>query len=144
MYKVKPTLRTIWGLAKSPELNLSDDDLHVIVASQTGKESLKELNAMEIATVVRALMGLKDMVKKPDKKVKPGGNEGTGYQRKKVYKLAQELGWEDKKRVDGLCRKMFGVDMLEWLNFKQCSKLIEAMKAMAARKKAADEVAESR
>ena len=29
---------------------------------------------------------------------------------------------------------MFGVDCLEWLNYQQCSKLIEALKSMTERK----------
>lgn len=138
MKKVVPTLRTIWGLAKSPELRLSDDGLHMIVANQTGKESLKELNTKEIDMVVRALRNLKDMNKKSQKRSKELGNQSTAFQRKKVFKLAEALGWNDKARVDGLCKKMFGVDIIEWLNYEQCSKIIEAMKAMVARNKAAE------
>ena len=67
------------------------------------------------------------------------GNPATGNQRKKVYKLTQELGWEKPARVNGLCMKMFKVSSVEWLNYQQCSKLIEALKSMAARKEKQDE-----
>lgn len=139
MNKSVPTLRTIWGLAKSPELRLSDDELYMIVANQTGKESLKELNAKEIGMVVRALRNLKDMSKKSEVRSKEYGNQSTAFQRKKVFKLAESLGWDDKARVDGLCKKMFGVDIIEWLNYEQCGKIIEALKAMVTRKNAAKE-----
>ena len=34
-----------------------------------------------------------------------------------------------------MCRKMFGVGAVEWLDYQQCSKLIEALKSMAKRQK---------
>ena len=61
------------------------------------------------------------------------GNTGTANQRRKIYKLAEALGWEKPARVDGMCRKMFGVACVEWLDYQQCSKLIEALKAMSER-----------
>ena len=94
-------IRKLWGIAKSPELRLSDEDLHLVVQEHTGKDSIN--------------------------------------QRKKVYKLTQELGWEKPARVNGLCMKMFKVSSVEWLNYQQCSKLIEALKSMAARKEKQDE-----
>ena len=88
--------------------------------------------------VVRVLRNLKDMNKKSQERSKELGNQSTAFQRKKVFKLAEALGWNDKARVDGLCKKMFGVDIIEWLNYEQCSKIIEAMKAMVARNKAVE------
>lgn len=61
------------------------------------------------------------------------GNTGTVNQRKKIYKLTETLGWDKPARVNGLCKKMFGVACVEWLDYQQCSKLIEALKSMAAR-----------
>ena len=43
------------------------------------------------------------------------------------------MGWEEEKRVNGLAMKMFGVARVEWLDYQQCSKLIEALKAMIRR-----------
>lgn len=54
-------------------------------------------------------------------------------QRKKITQLAEALGWEEEKRVNGLAMKMFGVARVEWLDYQQCSKLIEALKAMIRR-----------
>ena len=45
--KPAPTIKTIWGLAKSPELQLTSEELHLLVAGYIGKDSLKELNGRE-------------------------------------------------------------------------------------------------
>ena len=47
--KFQATLRMIWGLAKSPELSMSSEELHMFVEARTGKESLKELTQKEVA-----------------------------------------------------------------------------------------------
>ena len=38
-----------------------------------------------------------------------------------------------------MCQKMFGVSAVEWLNYQQCSKLIEALKSMLKRQKEKEE-----
>lgn len=134
-------IRKLWGIAKSPELRLSDEDLHLVVQAHTGKDSIKELNNRELNTCIRVLLNMKDSAKGKNGSTKRrrSGNPATENQRKKVYKLTQELGWEKPARVNGLCMKMFKVSSVEWLNYQQCSKLIEALKSMAARKEKQDE-----
>ena len=127
--KFQATLRMIWGLAKSPELSMSGEELHMFVEARTGKESLKELTQKERNTVARALMGLK-----PEAPKGQTGNPVTERQRQKLKELASEAGWDNPARLNGLACKMFGVERVEWLNGAQCSKLIEAMKAMNKRK----------
>ena len=39
----KVSIRTLWGLAKSPELSLDDEDLYSLVERETGKDSLRAL-----------------------------------------------------------------------------------------------------
>ena len=39
----QPSIRTLWAIAKSPELHLTDEDLHAVVYRETGKESMKML-----------------------------------------------------------------------------------------------------
>jgi len=130
----QPTLRTIWGIAKSPELKLSDEELHLVVQAHTGKDSLKNLNKRELGTVVRVLSGMKDSSKKSERAATKGsGNPATENQRKKIWKLTQELGWDKPARVNGLSQKMFKVSRVEWLNYQQCSKLIEALKKILER-----------
>ena len=135
----EPTIRMIWGLAKSPELSLSDEDLHLLVQAQTGKDSIKNLNKRERGTVIGVLQKMKDSASGKTRENKmTRGNVGTVNQRKKIYKLCEELGWDKPSRVNGLCNKMFNVGSVEWLNYQQCSKLIEALKSMLARKEKSD------
>lgn len=130
-----PDIRKLWGIAKSPELKLTDEELHLIVESHTGKESIKALNGRELQTVIRVLGSMKDSVKESGcGRGRYTGNPATEEQRKKIYRLTQELGWENAARVNGMCRRMFGVGAAEWLDYRQCSKLIEALKSMARRK----------
>lgn len=131
--KPTPTLKTIWGLAKSPELQLTGEELHLLVAGYIGKDSLKELNGREIRLVVQELQRRKDNAKRQAGEAFPG-NSVTIYQRKKITQLAEAMGWNEEKRVNGLAQKMFGVARVEWLDYQQCSKLIEALKAMEKRK----------
>lgn len=133
--KRKLTLRTIWGLAKSEELQLTDEELHLVVYANVGKDSLKELTDAEVKAVVRVLNQMKDRQRKKERGNRySNGSEATVNQRKKIYMLEKELGWNDNKaRLQGFVKKMFGVDTVEWLNYQQCSKLIEALKGMIKR-----------
>lgn len=131
----KPTIRMLWGLAKCQELSLTDEELHLIVSAHTGKDSIKQLNQRELGTVIGVLGNMKSSASKngrSDRQTR--GNTGTVNQRKKIYRLTERLGWDKPARVDGLCKKMFGVACVEWLDYQQCSKLIEALKSMAERK----------
>lgn len=129
----QPSIKKVWGIAKSPELKLTDEELHLLVQAHTGKDSIRELNRRELQTVIRVLGGMKDSVKKPGHGKRRGGNTSTENQRKKIYRLTQELGWDKPARVNGMCQKMFGVSAVEWLDYQQCSKLIEALKSMVRR-----------
>lgn len=130
----KPTIRMLWGLAKCQELSLTDEELHLIVSAHTGKDSIKQLNQRELGTVIGVLVNMKSSASKNGRSDrKTMGNIGTVNQRKKIYKLTELLGWDKQARVNGLCRKMFGVACVEWLNYQQCSKLIEALKSMVER-----------
>lgn len=132
----QPEVRMLWGIAKSPELRLTDEELHLLVERYTGKESIKLLNKRELRSVIGELINMKDSVKRQEWGKRFGrGNPATENQRKKIYKLSQELGWDKPSRLSGMCQKMFGTTAVEWLDYQQCSKLIEALKAMLAREK---------
>lgn len=135
----EPTIRMIWGLAKSPELSLSSEDLHLLVQANTGKDSIKQLNKRERGIVIGILQKMKDSATGKCRETKNRrGNTGTANQRKKIYKLCEELGWDKPSRINGLCQKMFKIASVEWLDYQQCSKLIEALKSMVARKEKND------
>lgn len=136
----KQEIRILWGIAKSPELRLTDEELHLIVERHTGKESIKLLNKRELQSVIGELLNMKDSVRRQERGKKfDRGNPATKNQRKKIYRLAEDLGWDKPARLSGLCRKMFGTTAVEWLDYQQCSKLIEALKAMQARQKGGED-----
>lgn len=132
------SIRTLWAIAKSPELHLSDEDLHAVVYRETRKESMKKLTQGEINTVARVLQNMKDSVHSDPKtkRTDTGGDARTVQQRRKIYALTGALGWNnDPQRIQGFVKRMTGVDRLEWLNVSQCEKVIEGLKAMIARQK---------
>ena len=134
--KINVTNRTIFGIAKSAELKLSNEDLYAIVLNQTGKEHISDLTQREKEKVVSELVRLKESVSKESRRSEHpsnSGNEATVNQRKKIYKLTEALGWKEKSRISGMCKRMFGIESVEWLNYRQCSDLIEALKNMVDR-----------
>lgn len=139
----KVSIRTLWGLAKSPELSLDDEDLYSLVERETGKDSLRALTQGELDRVARILEIQKDQGKKQTagQRSYGRGRPETAAQRRKIYCLTQELGWADNpKRIQGFIQSLFGkgdtvrVYRLEWLTREQCSIVIEALKKMAERK----------
>ncbi|RKJ49669.1 regulatory protein GemA [bacterium 1XD42-54] len=130
--KHEPTVRTIWGLAKCEELRMTGEELHLVVMAQTGKDSIRKLTQKEISRVVYVLSQMKESSRRGREDLTSMCDGTTQNQRRKVYKLMQALGWNEK-RINGMCRRMFRIDRLEWLNYKQISDLIEALKAMLER-----------
>ena len=99
------SIRTLWAIAKSPELHLSDEDLHAVVFRETGKESMKKLSQGEINEVARVLQNMKDSVNSSarTKRTDTGGDARTVQQRRKIFALTEELGWnDDPRRIQGL------------------------------------------
>lgn len=129
------TVRTLWGIAKSQELQLTGEELHLIVMAQTGKESMKDLTEGERRRVAYVLGQMKDSASGKRKKQAVMTSNATDNQRRKIYMLQKELGWEDNpRRLNGFVKRMFKVESVEWLDYMQCSNLIEAMKSMLERK----------
>lgn len=119
---------------------MTDEELHLLVSAHTGKDSIKELNKRELGKMVGILSNMKDSALRKERGTRRAyGNCETVNQRKKIYRLAEILGWEKPARVNGLCKKMFGVACVEWLDYRQCSKLIEALKSMTGRMEKKDE-----
>ncbi len=132
----QPSIRTLWAIAKSPELHMTDEDLHAVVYRETGKESIKALTQGQINEVARVLQNMKDGVSRSTrpKRTDEGGDARTIQQRRKIYALTESLGWNDNpQRIQGFVKRMTGVDRLEWLNVTQCEKVIEGLKAILKR-----------
>lgn len=129
-----PSIRTVWGIAKSPELRLEDEDLYAVVYRETGKESLRKLTAGELSRVIRALQEMKDSAR---------AERGPGSGRTRAETPGRwssggsciRRGGSGLERSAGerLARRMFQVERIEWLAPAQCGKLIEALKAIHAR-----------
>lgn len=135
----QPSIRTLWAIAKSPELGMTDEDLHAVVERETGKESMRKLTQGEINTLARILQNMKDGTKRPvtEKRTDEGGDPRTVQQRRKIYALCEELGWnDDPRRIQGFVKRVTHVDRIEWLNMAQCEKVIEGLKAILRRQKA--------
>ena len=60
------TIKTLWGLAKSKELGLTEEELHLLVARETGKDSIRELNRSELSHVCHILQKQKDDIKRQE------------------------------------------------------------------------------
>lgn len=133
------TIRTLWGLAKSPQLQLTGEELHLVVQAQTGKDSMKDLTEAERRRIAYVLGEMKESASGKKKKSVQMTSNATDNQKRKIYMLTKELGWEDNpKRLAGFIKKMFRVDRIEWLDYQQCSDLIEALKAMVERQEEKD------
>ena len=132
----QPSIRTLWAIAKSSELHMTDEDLHAVVYRETGKESIKALTQGQINEVARVLQNMKDGASRSTrtKRTDEGGDVRTVQQRRKIYALTEQLGWNDNpQRIQGFVKRMTGVDRLEWLNVTQCEKVIEGLKAILKR-----------
>ncbi|MBS6216748.1 MAG: regulatory protein GemA [Clostridiales bacterium] len=132
----QPSIRTLWAIAKSPELHMTDEDLHAVVYRETGKESIKALTQGQINEVARVLQNMKDGVSRSTrtKRTDEGGDVRTVQQRRKIYALTEQLGWNNNpQRIQGFVKRITGVDRLEWLNVAQCEKVIEGLKAILKR-----------
>lgn len=128
------TIRTLWGLAKSPELHMSEEDLHAYLFRETGKTSMKELSQAELDQIARLLGRMKDGGPLTRRRTDVGGNPATVAQRRKIYMLTAQLAWNnDNRRVNAFVKKVVGVERLEWLTQPQCSAVIEALKDMVER-----------
>ena len=132
----QPSIRTLWAIAKSPELHMTDEDLHAVVYRETGKASIKALTQGQINEVARVLQNMKDGVSRSTrpKRTDEGGDTRTIQQRRKIYALTEQLGWNNNpQRIQGFVKRITGVDRLEWLNVDQCKKVIEGLKAILKR-----------
>ena len=132
------SIRTIWGIAKSAELRLDEENLYALIARETGKQHMKELTQSELDTVARVLQNMKDGTLKgkaaAQKRTDEGGNPRTVGLRHKIYALTGVLGWnDDNRRINAFVLRVTGVERLEWLSAAQCNKVIEGLKEMVSR-----------
>ena len=97
---------------------------------------MRKLTQGEITSLARILQNMKDKARRGcrNRRTDQGGNPRTVQQRRKIYALCGELGWnDDPRRIHGFVRRVTGVDRLEWLGPAQCEAVIEGLKAMVKR-----------
>ena len=116
----------------------SEDELHVLVSSVTGKDSIKELSYLE--DLQGGTVAPKPSSRKPkEHSQRPGGV--TSGQQKKIWALMYELKKRDKSpnelplgdRLCAVIKKELHVDAIAknpfaWLTFSQGNTLIEVLK----------------
>ncbi|WP_032122025.1 regulatory protein GemA [Clostridium amazonitimonense] len=128
------TIRTIWGLAKGKELQLTDEDLYSIVYRETGKDSIKALTQEEIKKVCYALTALKEVDKRYINRQR--SQWATQDQLWKISQIENQLGWNDNpKRLRKFMAKYYNKESLNWLTFDEASNLIESLKKVLARER---------
>lgn len=113
---------------------MDNDLLHEHMEMLLHRSSIKELTKREAAMLIDSLEG----------KAASGQDHATGRQMQYIFGLMKELGWmteEGKPDIDRLNRFLqsekagFCLSDYRWLKKGTASDLIEALKAMAARKR---------
>ncbi|BFH17939.1 regulatory protein GemA [Paenibacillus melissococcoides] len=118
-----PQIKNIFGLARQARMN--NDELHDLVLTTTGSDSIKALSKAQGIKVI-------DRLNQMLGKVKP--SRATPNQIWQINKLAEELGWKsDPRRLRRFLEKQQGVSHTSYLSPVQASKVIEALKAMKRR-----------
>lgn len=137
-------IKCIYRLAAKLGMVGSDrnDDLHALIGSLTGKESVKELNCNEYQTVITELKkraGMTNTRKNTKHIQSPAGM--TAAQQRKVWQLMYELEKFDREpssatigeRLCGIIKKELGIDAQKkepfvWISYQEGSNLIERIK----------------
>lgn len=116
------------------ERGMDNDLLHEHMEMLVGKSSIRVLTKQEAIILIDSLEGKAGS--------RNGKDRATSRQMHFIYGLMKELGWvteEGKPDLDRLNRFLrsdragFGLEDYRWLNIGTASRLIEALKAMAAR-----------
>jgi len=124
-------IKKIYAAAR--DIGMDSDLLHEHMEMLVHKSSIKELTKNEAITLIDSLEGKTVVVE----------GRATHKQMLYIYGLMKELGWmtdEEKPDVDRLNRFLqsdkagFNLSDYRWLKKGPASNLIEALKAMAARK----------
>jgi len=123
--RIKPNqLRKIYAVAR--ELKIDDDLLHALVYGVTGKEQISKLTKRQAGLVIDEL----------ERRAGRGRAAAlaTNGQRQKISYLEEQLGWRDNpNRLRKFCLKYAGVEDPSWLTKDKAWRVIEGLKALAAR-----------
>lgn len=115
-------IRMIYGLAR--RCGMGGDELHGMIAAQTGRESIRELT---IYQGVQLIDRLKGMAGEPVREDIPG--RASDGQRSMIRSVIREMGWTDE-RLRAFLDKRYHVSDVAFLPSAKCGAVIEALKAM--------------
>jgi hypothetical protein len=129
--KANPRQLALIHVAKK-QLGLSEEEYREILKSQGGTESAKFLDEFGVDRILRFFhtLGFKQTKKAPKRNLKLLASEA---QRAMIYGLAEDLGWS-RERLCGFIDNISAMYRPEELNREEAPKIIEALKAMRARK----------
>lgn len=117
-------MRMIYGLAR--KVNLDDELLHDMVRGQTGCEHIRSLSITQAKALIDRL---KRVAGEPEKETP--GDRATEAQRRMIYALAKELGW-DHERLRAFMEKRFNASAVAFLTASKTKAVIEALKSIQA------------
>lgn len=124
----------------------NEDDLHQLIESITGKDSIRMLSTAEADSVIAELQRRQGKAPAPKTKQEDAipGMMSPGMKRK-AWALVYALAAHDKtpsaaqanQRLSGILKKDFHMDVplsdpLRWVSFKDGNKLIETLKKYVA------------
>lgn len=118
-------MRKIYALAR--ENGIDNELLHIIVENETGEESITSL---DITSAIKVI----DRIEDRKQSTNPKQEHMTYKQEAFINGLAKDLGWldengvPDSKRIDGFCKKFYGIENHKWLTRSLASKVIEGLK----------------
>lgn len=114
-------LRMIYGLGK--RAGLDNDTLHDMAHGMAGVDSLKAMTRQQAARLIDRLMnGARAEAVGP-------ANRATPAQRRKIYALTREMGWDDG-RLNAFLARRFGCAHVNFLPAGKVGPVIEALKSM--------------
>ncbi|MCL2671984.1 MAG: regulatory protein GemA [Clostridiales bacterium] len=123
-YITKAQIGCLYATARS--LGIDNEDVHAAIHAMTGRSSVKQLTARQAAYVIDRL---KSQVQPKQTDISRHLTTETAW---KIRQLQEQLGWTDE-RLEGFLGKRFGVARMAWLDMPIARKVIEGMKAIAAR-----------
>lgn len=122
--------KVIWTIVRTH--GIEEDEFREWLLRNFGTRSTRKLTESKADGVIKSLRVFIGEVYRPH--TRTWGI--TPKQMGKARHLAEELGWDDPKRLDGLVKKMFdGKPRLELLNKTEGTKLIIALEKMVEEKR---------
>jgi len=121
----KNQLKAIWTIVRKN--NIDENMFREWLYDNYEIQSTRKLTEAQAASVIDSLQVFTGHRYRPH--VRTWGITSRQFWKARV--LAEKLGWDDPRRLDGLVKKMFyGKDRLEILNKQEGTKLIVALEKM--------------